>query len=459
MEWIYLFYMNRIVLPFRYRLIALLTAFLIIMPCVLTAKGIVGTMGGINTVGATGPFDADRNPALLSLLGSDSSFGVMAEYVPYNNFDATIEGGFASSLDVGYSQSTRFIGGLYLAYAHRSDRWYFGVSLDESADNDQVLLTTTKLRLNGNTVMSGNPVTLNWETTTKNTGYNPSVSCSLAYRLNPADAIGFQLETGYLFDRADENSDAYIDTIPVTTTNHVEKKTLKTSQALTAEAGFGFLRTVSNGQIGLLLRSGEVAFERVKADYKYNSGSVSGFSDSGSVSNLARYRKGANIMAGAYRQITESFGAALEVGYVLPLSYKSRSFEFSDSSGPVLEKKTVLESSSAEWSYKFGVRYRPVDFLLLSTGVLYQYEKSRKYESTDTSSKSKRTNSESTLYGASFGSEYRFDAGTRFVLNAFLLRMSYNSEVDSEGSSGSSEPDTDARVIRIDLQAGMLRSF
>ncbi len=450
--------MNKTALSFRSRLTAILTAFLFIAPCALAAKGIVGTMGGVNSVGATGPFDADRNPALLSLLNSDSAFGVMAEYVPYNGFDATIEGGFASSLDVGYSQSTRFIGGLYLAYAHRSERWSFGLSLDESSDNDQVSLTTTKLRLSGSTVISGSPVTLDWNTTTKNTGYSPSVSWSLAYRLNAADAVGFQLETGYQFSRADENSDAYIDTIPVTVTSHIEKKTLMTSQALTAEAGFGFLRTVSNGQIGLLLRSGEVAFERIQAEYKYNSGSVSGFSDSGSISNVARYRTGVNIMAGAYRQITDTFGAALEVGYVFPISYKSRSFEFSEDAGPTLERKSAFDSHQSKWSYKVGVRYRPIETLLLSAGALYQYEKSRKYESTDTSFESKRTRNESTLYGASFGSEYRLNAATRLVFNAFLLRMSYNSEVDSEGS-GMSSPDTDVRLIRMDLQAGALRSF
>ncbi len=447
--------MNNTASPFRYRLIALLAAFLVIMPCALAAKGIVGTMGGINSVGATGPFDADRNPALLSLLGSDSSFGVMAEYVPYNNFDAALRDGFTSSLDVGYSQSTQFVGGLYLAWAKRSDGWYFGISLDESADSDQVSLTTTKLHLNGSTTLSGSSVTLDWNTTTKNTGYSPSVSFSLARRLNATDAIGFQLEAGYVFERNDENSDAYI----ISTGNHIQKDALKTSQALTAEAGFGFLRAAREGQVGFLVRSGEVAFERIQADYRYDSDLVTGFSDSGSISNIARYRTGVNIMAGAYRQITDTFGAALEVGYVFPLSYKSRSFEFSDSTGPVLDKKTVLDSSQSKWIYKFGVRYSPIQPLLLSTGALYQYEKGKRYESADASSESKRTRNESTLYGASLGAEYRFDAATKFLFNAFLLRMSFSSEVDSESSSGTAQPDTDARVLRIDLQAGMLRSF
>jgi hypothetical protein len=81
-----------------------------------------------------------------------------------------------------------------------------------------------------------------------------------------------------LFERNDENSDAYI----ISNGNHIQKDALEDQPGPTAEAGSGFFGP-REGHVGFPGRSGEVAYERIQADYRNDSDLVTGFSDSVSI--------------------------------------------------------------------------------------------------------------------------------------------------------------------------------
>ncbi len=223
--------------------------------CALSSSGeaqIKGSsMGNLISVVTDGPFDAGRNPALLSLQTADSAAGAYVRYRVIDNTDLT----YKSPLPMDLGELSTVNAGGVAAYSMKFSGSVLGFAIGEIG-GDLVSLRKSRATY----------IPMNEEREKEEVfEAKPSLALALAFPLTDASSIGFQLITTAGYKRTDKPKDYFNAGNPIASLDTYHK----TEQSISARAGFGYSMRTQHTQVGLVLNSGTASLQRQELEYKH----------------------------------------------------------------------------------------------------------------------------------------------------------------------------------------------
>ncbi|MBN2402345.1 MAG: hypothetical protein JXN64_08080 [Spirochaetes bacterium] len=400
------------------------------------ALGKAASMGNLQTVVPSGPFDTARNPALLAPQTQANSTGLFYTYImhlPKENFtetnqhlnDPTVP--FEGGLDSDTKQKDPEIYGMngHIANTTKSANYTIGFEITDNG-NDQYLVTkneTSAERLgtdgaNGTMVYnkSNEKVTL--------TEINPALISSLGFSMSNTTFFGLQLILGYSNRNEERKSHVEnfagpgtgIGDLPANIPEFYEKRE-KEEQKISGEFGFGYLYKKNGQQFGFLLKTGELSWiEKKLTNCRDNVfPSVNTLKADSKIKSNAKYTSGPAITAGAYKKISTYFALAFESGMEFENSYIDKDLEYNEKNNTVEEQKNSNNIKNI-YSLKAGLEINPSNNLAVMMGFGYMTGvfSTSQYKEKDTFSR-QLTGEMDIRYGIStFGIQYILNKNITF---------------------------------------------
>ncbi len=352
------------------------------------ALGQAASMGNLQSIVPSGPFDAGRNPALLPLQISKNSTGLFYSYIMHfagedsanynqhrnNPGPPVFEGGINSSL----KQKDPKIYGMAgrVANVTRPGNFAFGFAVTDNG-NDQYLVTEIEsIREHIGTDLSNNTTIFNkTDETTKTTEINPAFVSSLGFNISKIGFIGLQLILGYSnkAEKIDSFVQNYFGTLPMPADipTYREKRN-KEATRFSTELGFGYLYKDSGAQFGLLLRTGEISWTKKELNVRRDNifPSVNTLNAGSSVKMNGKYSTGPGIVAGAYKKINPVLGIAFESGIKFENSFSDTDLDYNEKINKVEEQKNSTTVNNI-YTIRAGLDISPANNLAFAFGLSY----------------------------------------------------------------------------------------
>jgi opacity protein-like surface antigen len=392
------------------------------------ALGKAASMGNLQTVVPSGPFDTARNPALLATQTQANSTGLFCSYITHFQGDYTentnqnlYEPGspdFDSSIQSNNNKKDPEIKGMSgrISNSLKSGNSVLGFAFTDNG-NDQFLETKNESTIerygidNVNNIMiysKGNEIS-------KTTEINPAFISSLGSNISNTSFVGFQVIIGYSNIKEEKKSfveNTKLSPIPLppfTIGESFEEKQDKETKKITSEVGIGYLYRDNNQQIGLLLRTGELSWiEKKLSVHRENYIPVNPPENaSSSLKMSGKYTSGPSVVVGAYKRINSGFAFAFESGIEIKNSYVDRDLEYRADTNTVQEEKSSTTVNNI-YSFKAGIEMNLSDQLTLTLGIGYLTGLFENQQRKENGTYSKEFNAEMDIkYGIStFGIQY-----------------------------------------------------
>jgi hypothetical protein len=308
-------------------------------------KGIA--MGSMTSVVSDGPFDAAKNPALLTLLESRQSLGIYGKYLAYNrplvSFDAYFSG-FDPEVDIAEQEKNSMA--CLFAYSARIGKPVIGFAVIEG-DDGQFYSLNTKTEITATISGIGTVVNANEE---KTEGNNPVFFTSIGFTISENSSIGFQLSLKYQRKNIISKEKSSIDSVDMA---FVEKDI--TVQSLSYSAGAGYLYRDRDTQLGFVFNMGQFTWSHQDFRYRFEDINFSitegtpvdnSSKGSDSYSSSGKYTRGMSFIAGGYQRISSIFSIALEGEFNIENTFKVTSLELYDDTSTDNEIYAVVETKN-----------------------------------------------------------------------------------------------------------------
>jgi len=422
------------------------------------AGGKASSMGGLVAVVSDGPFDASRNPALLSLQKNKNAVGIFFSYKPHfaryssAQADTSIYGSGVSNynidLDVYAKNGKPDIYGIngHLAYSTKIMGSFIGFaitnieadqySIYKRIDKTTFLMTVTEL----STSYTSNEE--NYERTIeKNKNINPCFVTAAGFNITNKSSVGLQFILGY--SKKEEESIITARNVSNSYEYYEETTTREDTNAISIEAGLGYLYKENDTQVGLLIRSGEITRKKKELEVGYKAYHIQtppSFtflpSRSSAFSSIGRYTKGATLAAGGYRRINNFFAIAFEGEFRFENVYNDRDIELIEPdngdyfyysypypSSPI----TCSQRSKNSIFIKGGAEFTPVSMLAFTLGAGYTFYHSERYRNEGDSHDSYAYDNELSIenqvdyYIFTFGIDYYLSSNIDLIIAATLI--------------------------------------
>jgi hypothetical protein len=355
----------------------------------LFALGQATSMGNLQTVVPSGPFDATRNPALIATQTSENSTGLFVNYVSHY--------AKASSAEAGNHQDWYLTSTGALQTSNSSKNEIKIEDPDITAYNINIA-NSTKLKNstigfafvnNGNdqysieereisSITSG---TINYPTVTlyqesneksKKTELNPALIVSLGFNISNTSSVGFQILAKY--SNSTEKKEYYENRTAPSIYEKNERIT-KEINAISGELGFGYFSRGDNSEIGLLIRSGD--FSWIKKSLSANTNRLmpilENYRTEESITLNGKHTSGPSVEAGGYKRLSSFFALALESKFTMQNSFTNRELELADKqSGPTSVKiKKSTNTTKNSVLFNGGMQFNLSNNLSFNTGAGY----------------------------------------------------------------------------------------
>jgi hypothetical protein len=352
------------------------------------ALGQAASMGNLQTVLPSGPFDTARNPALLTAQTQTNSTGVFFDYVSHttkensaragshqewysdpgnallttNNTsnELRIEDPEIKAYNINIANSTKF----------RSSAIGFAFV---NNGNDQYSVEDSKI----SSIISG---TINYPSVnfykesnekSEKTELNPAFITSIGFNISNTSSAGFQLLAKYS-DSTEKKE--YYEHMTLPSTYEKKEKITKEINALSGEIGFGYFFRADNSEIGLLIRSGEFSWikKSLSADTNRIS-TVENLRADKSITLNGKYTSGPSIAVGSYKRFNSFFALGLESKFTVQNSFTNKELELNDKqSGPTSVKiKKGTNTTKNSVLFNGGIQFNLSESLSFNTGIGY----------------------------------------------------------------------------------------
>lgn len=441
---------------------SLVPLFLILALAPVFAIGRGLSMGGIGSVVSDGPFDAARNPALLTLQTDEHALGVYAKYLAYNRtqvaFDAYIVG-FSPEVDTIKLDKSGMA--LLVAYAHRLGNAVIGVAITDDEEG-QFFSSETKTGIEAKIPTLG---TFNISGEEKAEGYNPVLSTSVGFNLSKTSSLGFQLALKY--GKRDISSDE------LTKLNGIDVERMEKEQKLetySLAAGVGYLFRSGNSQLGFGFDVGQFTWRDQEYEYRFrdldwtsemtpDDNSIAG---SDSYWSGPKYTKGMGFIAGGYQRLSSLLAIALEGEFRIGSSYKITSLDLYSNTDTDYEYHEIVKSRTSVTSrnsvfLKGGIEINPFPSMSIMLGGGYIFYLGR---SSGVNTEAEGV-SENNVYLFTFGAVYELRKNVSISVIALVTQLDGESTQRSRDGSSSDEYslELDSEETSTLLFAGAVYSF
>ncbi|MBP7902188.1 MAG: hypothetical protein KA015_05175 [Spirochaetes bacterium] len=355
---------------------------LIMFPVTLSASGI--SIGGIMSVYDDGPFNAVKNPALLTR--TDTSIGAILYGSPYAKGKTTLFE--INGVDTGSNKTdSRKTFSSNLSFVKSSKKISFGLSL-ALQDDDNYSSRKSSGTYSGSDRYSDNE---------KSNAIGSYLSAG--YKMTSDYSIGLRMYCAYKNEKKDEKEFQIPDNV---TKSNI--KSLNISPAL----GFHANSRRNKYEIGIILSGG--TFTKKKYDFSYyESDSVNGKNSSSSGFEIT---KSPSITLGVLKRYKKSSLIA-ETAIYIPTKHDDKTCSIDISTGDI-KIEDIKRSNSFRFEQKLGYEYSFSSSSAFSCGL--GYLQIRQKEDFSTLSESIRNNIDVRAFIFSLGFDKKISGDTKILL-------------------------------------------
>lgn len=401
---------------------------------VVYAAGTGTNMGYLNTVVTDGPFDAMRNPALLTMLKSPMAVGAEGILTVHESYDLSGSGMYnTNAIAISYDDPdvTEWEGALVFAMKLGNNAVLgIGASHERNAETAKSLMNIPALTYSSTTETD--------ESTDASNAY-----LSLGYRLMPALSLGVGLRAGYLKKEEEESEIGGGDT----------KLTNDDRTSMLYSGNIGLLYTMNDMQVGFTFTTG--TYSRQKQDYSKTATGSATYSINGEVSYTGRYSEAPAFILGFSRIISPLLTIGVEGGLGLGRTFDNRIATEANNAIEVVNVETEMDPS---YFIAGGVALHLNDQMILGAGIRYSAMKQTEKKVTSTSREENVFESSNIM--VTLGLEYEISSATRFVVFGAYRHANYDiTNTNTEFAGDVIVVDMERKISSFDAGIGFIQNF
>ena len=331
----------------------------------LEAMGLTQAMGGLLSVIPDGPFDAERNPALLSQQDKIAGAGIrmtyqLKEYEKSDiNFSITSPIIIVTNSDfLFYDPDIFFLQGEAALYHRRENlSWALMVSQSRNTRDEYSIMSITALP---------GPVNNKGYTEKETLERKSRGSGVIAYTLLPGLSIGAQIQVKYDYERESEITKNYEATI---LTSRKWKEARKDSCDLSFVSGLYYVSGVN--QIGLILSSGDYSFQKKRYSERNSdlTTPANNYDIEASIGWEGQFTGGTAALIGGGIALTGRIIIAGEAGLLFPFKYAEPVLMVD---GPDYIETDVENKAGIGYIFSSGIKIDATDGVAFACGVLFR---------------------------------------------------------------------------------------
>jgi hypothetical protein len=330
----------------RFCIIQLIVLFSFSSSLFALGRGIA--MGGMTSVVSDGPFDAAKNPALLTVMKDEQSFGIYGKYLAYTRTSITFDAYFLGvdpEIDTA-KQDRSTMSGL-LAYSLRIGKPVIGFAIVDG-DEGQFYSSSTETEITATISGIGTFNTVSKEETELN---SPVFHSSIGYRVSENSSVGLQLMLKYHGKNIKSKEMTSVDSVDMA---FVEKDI--TVRTFSYSVAAGYLYRDRDTQLGFVFNMGQFSWSNQDFRYRFDDMNIAitegtpvdnSSKGSDSYSSSGKYTKGMSFIAGGYQRLSSLFAISLEGEFTIENSFHITSLELYDDSSTDNEIYAIVESKSS----------------------------------------------------------------------------------------------------------------
>lgn len=232
----------------------------------------------------------------------------------------------------------------------------------------------------------------------KETKIEPGMNVSLGWKLAGHNYLGVQVNPWM----SQKNTESVMKINVGATTVEMDNK--NTTRSTGMEGSAGYYRQWKEGEFGLMLRSGEILFQKVRDSGKDSDGNKG----DDTAKNMGKYVKGPTVIMGGYHELGSYLGAALEISVQCPRAFTLDTLEYSydDKAVVTVANKTDVKAVNI---LRGGLAFYPTDRLAFTTGLSFSYSRIRELEySRNPAVPDKEKMNKAKNYTGTLGLDYNF---------------------------------------------------
>lgn len=422
----------------------------------LLALGRGMAMGGMTSVVSDGPFDAVKNPALLSLQADNDALGIVLKYQNYLESDISTEIYFAGvDADVDSEKLEDKSLGCFLAYSIKLGKPVIAFAVTDSGDG-QYYLREGKTTF---TVISGidqykSKIVENVEE------YNPVFHSSIGFNISDKSSIGFSISVRYSRKEDVETKRNFFN---ASETALVDQKS--TTNILSYTVGTGYLYREEGTQIGLLFYIGEFSWRKQELSYSFQDRDFplpdpvdESSRDSDSYSSSGKYTEGMRFVAGGYHRLNTFLAIALEGEFRIGNSFSQTELTlYEDESNDVykiVEERNRVTNKNTVF-LKGGAEINPISSISLMFGFAYTDIMGRIGGGDGDGFLSNRYD----LFLFTGGVNYQYNKNLSLFFGTLFIYIDAESDMVFDDVSGMVSLNSEEKGMNVLLGAGMVYSF
>ncbi len=437
----------------------ILHLFFLIIPLItisfnLYAQEMAVSMGRLTAVASDGPFDAQRNPAILTIQKDTNSLGIMFSSDVYYSGVSHLSADFQfdnSPVDImfrhDFSRVYSINGGL--AYARKiTDDLFAGISVFAESERSRNYMRSSMILGLYSRYESSDE---------KEDVSNTLCSLSVGYKISSLLSIGLQVQGDYDYKLVKAKRRIY---------SGLDRESNRGSKVCTQTAtpmiGVGITARTGIHEAGLIATSGKYSWQKIEY---YNNAQyfVSGpgmpvdYDIREKKEKKGKYIESPSFIAGYLVKLTSFLVLAVEAGISLPFKHTEHNLIANEDWGYYLDQE-ISNKMKFRYMINGGLEVNPVNDFRIAAGAGYRLLSKNKYEASAVDSGNGSVNikledrdEELRAYFGTLGIENSVLSNSRiaFHLDAVIIK------VDSRG--GSSEQSMDANM-KMDLKGFQLNS-
>ena len=440
--------------------------FVLIPASGLFALGQAASMGNLQTVVPSGPFDASRNPALLAAQTANNATGLFYSYnMHFSNEESAsahrYDGTTSTDYNIDLTLKEPKIRGMNMTVANSTklNTSTIGFSFTNNGDDQYSIEEREILSL-----VSGGTITQNSDEKTKKTTVNPALITSIGVNISNTSSIGFQILAKYSgSSEKKEYYEYYYESSAPETYEKKEKKIKKTNK-FAGELGFGYFFRGNNSEIGLQLKTGELSWikKSISVDTNRISLGTSSSADE-SISLNGKYTSGPSITAGGFKRVNSFFAFGLESKCTFENSFTNKELDVTDDHSSPIGVSINNNTVTTEHSYLLngGIEFDFTKNFSFNTGI--GYSKVNSVGSSGGSDFKNRQENEIRFSLLTAGIDYLISPNLRIGLIGLLISYEINSfqynETDTTPETSNSYTIIKSKGYYVHTGLGVTMSF
>jgi hypothetical protein len=404
------------------------------------ALGQAASMGNLQTVVPSGPFDTARNPALLAAQTSTNSTGLFYSYIMHfpkeesaygHRYDGTTSTDYNNNIKLEEPEIKGM--SVNLANSTKFGNSTIGFAITNNGD-DQYSVEERGM----SSIVSGGSLFSTSNEKSKKTMVNPAVITSVGFNISKTSSIGFQLLAKY--SSTIEKKEYYEN--QTTPTIYIKSERIKKEDnKLSGELGFGYFFNADNSEIGFQIRTGD--FSWIKKSISVDSNRISAGTSSSadeSINLNGKHTSGPSITAGGYKRLSSFFALGLESRFTIQNSFTNKELDIDDDQTNPIKVKIKKNTQITEHSIMFngGIEFNLSKSLSFNTGLGYSKVTTESNEGEMNSSSRQGNNIQYTFLTAGF----TYFVSPNIKISLIGLVISYQMNGYNYGESDTSPNDS-----------------